>query len=667
MPCRRARSFKSHHRIQTKLLRRQVKRSSAMRPWLQAIILLVIIPVLAEAQAGFVRNSILRPYEAKPVAPVSFQNSQRIFDLVRAGDVYLSLADAIALALENNLDLDVERYLPRIAQTDIERAKGGGLPRGLSLLVTEPPPGIGGPNGPLLTTLTASPTPAPPVNTNLSDVALITQQQNDLSVTGALPLSSGPAIPQYDPAISGLLNWAHQTTPEYNPLLTGTSNWLVSNNFNGNVGWTQGFSPGTQLSMTFDTARLTTNAARYTYNPILSSSLGFTITQPLLRGFGIDLNRRFIHIARNNDKIADLVFRQQVIDTVAGIARLYTDLVSLNEDVKVKREALQLAERLHEDNKNKVEQGQQAPIELTRAQAQVAVNQQALFSAEGLVNQQELIVKTAITRGGLANPAIRAAHIIATDTLTVPEIESAGLVEALIAEAMRNRPDLAQAGIQVANSQISLKGSLNALRPQLDVVGTVQNGGLSGDVNPAAAALTPGATLYPGGYGTALGQIFRNNFPSYTVGLQLNLPLRNRVAQADAVRDELQVRQAQVRRQQLQDQVRLDVADAEESLRQARAAYEAAVEARRLQEQSVSVEQQTFAVGLATNLTVIQYENYLAQARSTEVASKGAYLKARIALQRAIGTILDENHVAIDDAYRGAVARPPSALPTPAR
>jgi len=636
-----------------------------MRLWSQAIILLMIIPVLGEAQTGFVRSSILRPYEAKPVPPVNFQNSQRIFDLVRAGQLYLSLADAIALALENNLDLDVERYLPRIAQTDIERAKGGGLLRGLSLLVTELPPGIGGPNGPLLTTLTASPTPAPPVNTNLSDVALITQQQNDLSVTGALPLSSGPAIPQYDPAISGLLNWAHQTTPEYNPLITGTSNWLVSNNLNGNVGWTQGFSPGTQLSMSFDNTRLTTNASRYTYNPILSSSLGFTITQPLLRGFGIELNRRYIHIAKNNQRIADLVFRQQAIDTVAGIVRLYMDLVSLNEDLKVKRETLRLAERLYEDNQNKVQQGQQAPIEVTRAQAQVAASRQALVSAEGLVEQQELIVKTAITRGGLANPAIRTAHIIATDTVPAPETEPARPVEDLTAEAIRSRPDLAQAGIQVENSQISLKGSLNALRPQLDVVGTVQNGGLSGDLNPVAAAATPGAAIYPGGYGTGLGQIFRNNFPTYGVGLQLTLPLRNRVAQADAVRDELQVRQSQVRRQQFEDQVRLEVADAYVAMQQARAAYEAAVQSRVLQEQSVDVEQATFDVGLATNYLVIQYQTYLAQARSTEVAAKGAYAKAKVALDRATASTLEVNQVSIAEAQNARVSRPSAPLPHP--
>ncbi|MGB6944822.1 MAG: TolC family protein [Bryobacteraceae bacterium] len=636
-----------------------------MRNWWQSAAVLVLLPVVGEAQTDFIRHSFISPYEAKPIQPESSHNSQRIFELMHAGQLYLSLADAIALALENNLDIEVERYLPQIAGTDSTRAEGGGLLRGLSLLVDELPPGIGGPNGPLLTNLTASSTPAPVVNSNFSDVALITEQENDLSVTGATPLSSGSPIPQFDPSISALVNWAHETTPEYNPLITGASNWLVGNQFTGNLGYTQGFSTGAQLGVSFDNTQLTSNAARYTYNPILNSNLGFTITQPLLRGFGIGLNRRFIRIAKNDQRIADLVFRQQVIDTVAGIARLYTDLVSLNEDVKVKREALRLAQRLYEDNKHKVEQGEQAPIEVTRAQAQVASNQQGLISAEGLVQQQELIVKTAITRGGLANPAIRAAQIIPTDTVTVPETESVRPIDDLIAEALHGRPDLAQAAIQVENSQISLKGSLNALRPELDVVGTVQNGGLSGNINAAGVALTPGAALYPGGYGTALGQIFRNDFPTYSVGLQLTLPLRNRVAQADAVRDELQVRQTQARRLQFEDQVRLEVADAFVAMQQARAAYEAAVQSRILQQQSVKVEQETFDVGLATNYMVIQYQTYLAQAQSTEVAAKGAYAKAMIALDRATARTLEVNDVSIQEARNGRVSRPAARIPNP--
>jgi outer membrane protein len=651
-----------------------------MRSLIHSALLLIFASGFAPAQSGAKRTDDRTPqirpsdgtlfsrlasaYRPPEVSPVSLQNSQRIFDLMRAGQLYLSLDDAIAVALENNLDIELERLLPKISETDLLRARGGGLLRGLSLLVNELPPGIGGPNGPLLTNLTSGSTPTPLVNTNFSDIALISQQQNDLSVTGTIPMASGPAIPQYDPTISGLVNGQHLTLPENSTILTGT-NWLAQNALNANVGMNVGLSAGTQLSVSFDNSRYSTNATRYTYNPFVNSSLGFTITQPLLQGFGTSLNKRYIRIARNSQKVADLVFRQQVIDTVSGVARLYTDLVSLNEDVKVKQESLRLAERLYEDNRNQVEQGTQAPIEVTRANASVAASRQALIVAEGLVRQQELIVKTAITRGGLANPQVLTAHIIPMDTLSVPDQETPPSVENLVGEALRNRPDLAGAGLQVDNSEISLQGSLNAQKPRLDLVGTVQNGGMAGDLNPLAGTI-PGS-LNLGGYGTVLGQLFRRDFPSYEVGLQLTLPLRNRVAQADAVRDELQVRQAQVRRQQLQDQVRLEVADAEESLRQARAAYEAAVEARRLQEQSVGVEQQTFAVGLSTNLTVIQYQNYLAQARSTEVASKGAYIKAKIALQRATGTTLDSYHVTIDEAYRGSVTHAPGALPEPAR
>ena len=606
-------------------------------------------------------TSFTRPYQPREVSPINFQNSPRIFELMRAGQLYLSLDDAIALALENNLDIEIERFLPKIANTDLLRARGGGLLRGLSLLVNEPAPGIGGPNGPLLTNLTSGSTPSPLVNTNFSDIALISEQQNDLSITGAIPLSSGPAIPQYDPLISLGVTGQHLTTSEYSSVLTG-SNWLVQSGVDGNAGVNVGFASGAQLSTTFDNSWYTTHASHYTYNGFANSSLGFTLTQPLLQGFGANLNKRYIRIARNSQKVADLVFRQQAMDTVAGIARLYTDLVSLNEDVLVKQEAVRLAERLSEDNRNQVEQGTQAPIEVTRANAALAASRQALIMAEGLVRQQELILKTALTRRGLDDERILAAHIIATDTLKVPDREEEPALTELVSDALRNRPDLAGAAIQVENSQISLKGSLNAVKPQLNLVGSAQNSGLAGGLNPGVTPASDTGT--PGGAGTALSQVFRRDYPSYGVGLQLILPVRNRVAQADAVRDELQVRQTQVRRQQLEDQIRLEVADAEESLVEARASYQAAVEARRLQEESVNVERQTFGVGLSTNLQVIQYENFLAQSRSTEVASRGAYVKAKIALQRATGTILDDNHVAIDEAYRGNVARPASQLPS---
>ncbi len=461
-----------------------------MRRLIQGALLSIFAAGLAKGQRapqiqhpdGNLLNRLVNPYRPREVSPVSWQNSRRIFDLMRAGQLYLSLDDAIALTLENNLDIELERFLPKISDTDLLRAQGGGLLRGLSLLVNEPPPGIGGPNGPLLTNLTAGSTPTPLVNTNFSDIALISQQQNDLSVTGLLPMSNGPAIPQYDPIVNGMANFQHVTTPETSTIVSG-SNWLAQKEVNANLGVNAGFSPGTQLSVNFDNSRYATNATKYTYNPFFNSSFGITISQPLLQGFGANLNRRYIRIARNSQKVADLVFRQQVIDTVSGIARLYTDLVSLNEDVKVKQEALRLAERLYQDNKNQVEQGTQAPIEVTRANAAVAASRQALIMAQGLVRQQELIVKTAITRGGLTNPQVLAAHIIPTDTLDVPEKETSAPLAELLREALRNRPDLAGAGLQVESSEISLQGSLNALKPQLDVVGIMQNSGMAGDLN----------------------------------------------------------------------------------------------------------------------------------------------------------------------------------------
>src|SRR6266702_3593937 len=178
-----------------------------------------------QPSSGAFFGRLANPYRPPEVSPVSLQNSQRIFDLMRAGLLYLSLDDAIALALENNLDIELERFLPKISDADLLRTRGGGLPRGLSLLVNEPPPGIGGPNGPLLTNLTAGSTPSPIVNTNFSDIALISQQQNNLSVTGAIPMASGPALPQYDPIVSGLVNGGHLTTPQDSTVLTG-SNWL---------------------------------------------------------------------------------------------------------------------------------------------------------------------------------------------------------------------------------------------------------------------------------------------------------------------------------------------------------------------------------------------------------------------------------------------------------
>jgi outer membrane protein TolC len=413
----------------------------------------------------------------------------------------------------------------------------------------------------------------------------------------------------------------------------------------------QGFGPGTQLNVAYNNARETLNSSRTSYSPFTSSNFGFTVTQPLLRGFGLAVNRRFIRIAKNEKRIADLLLRQQLIATVYGVVRLYTDLVALYEDVKVKEETLSSAEKLYSDTKARVDEGTQAPIELTRANAQVFGIRQDVINARGLLEEQEAIVKNVITRRSSDDVDILNARVIPTDSIDVPENDDVRPIQDLLGQAFSSRPDLKQAGVQIDNSQISLEGSRNNLLPEIDLVGVAQNSALAGQPNPlASSSVDP---TFVGGYGSALEQLVTRKYPTYGIGLNLNLPLRNRIAHADLARDEIQVRRTQIRFEQLRKQAQLEVEDALVAMRRARASYEAALQSQALQQESLEAEQAKFDVGASTSFFIVQYQSYLAQARSTVVVAKSAYLKARAALERATGSILEDNHVIIPDAMRG--------------
>ena len=582
--------------------------------------------------------------------PVSFENSPRLRGLIRSGNLYLSLSDALALAIEDNLDIELQRFSFPVADSDVLRARGGGTLRGVPFILAEAPAGVGGPQSPLVTNpaSASSVTPGTAVATNPLELGVLGEVQTNLSVQGTIPQSIGTPVKIFDPAVVGLLNWSHQTTPQTNTVVTGT-NSLISNIGTASAGFQEGFSSGTQVSLTFNNNHESLNSLRNIYNPFTGTSLGLTVTQPLLRGFGASLNRRFIQIAKNDQIITGLLFEQQLIATVYGVIRLYTDLVALNEDVKVKAEAVSLAERLFADTKSQVDEGTLAPVEMTRANAALFSGRQELINARGLLEEQEAILKSVLTKTGNQDPEVQAARIIPTDSLTIPEKEEIQTIQDLLAAAIANRPDLNQAGLQVENSEIGLKGSRNALRPQMDLVGVVQNNGLAGAVNPLSP--TPDAALV-GGYGTALDQIFTRKFPTYGIGVQVTLPIRNRIAEADLARDEIQLKQSQIRMRQLQNQARLEVEDALIAMRRARSSHEAAVQARVLQEESLAAEQAKFEVGASTSFFVIQYESLLAQAKSTEVAAKSAYVKARAALQRATGTILSEHQISTSSALQ---------------
>ncbi len=597
---------------------------------------------------------------AQPLVPqtpphrLTFQNSSRFHDLIRAGNLYLSVRDALALAIENNLDVELQRYQPAISDTDLLRAKGGGIVRGLDFTLAEVPTGVGGPLSPVLLNPAVSTgvSGGSSVSTNALELGVLAAPQVNLSMEGTVPQSTGTAVPIYDMSVLSQLNWTHTSTPEANPLATGGLPSLNSSSSVINAGVTQGFATGAQVTLSYDNTHESLNALNYGYNPYTTSSLGLTVTQPLLRNFGLALNRRFIRIAGDERRIGSLLFQQQLIQTVYGVIRLYTDFVALYEDVKVKQESLRSAEKLLEDVKAQVEQGTLAPVEATRANAQVYATRQDLANSQGLVEEQEAILKNVLTRTGNADPEVQMAHIVPTDTLSIPEKEDIRPIQDLMNEALARRPDLDQARLQVDIGKIGLEGDRSATKPELDLVGIAQNNGLAGSLNPLASNSSPALI---GGFGSVLDQIFSRKYPTYGIGVNLNFPIHNRIAEADLARDQIQLERSQIRVRELENQARLEIEDALIAMRRARASAEAATQARLLQEQSLEVEQAKFQVGASTSFFVIQYETLLAQARSTEVAAKSAYVKARAALERAIGTILDDNGISIADAQAGSV------------
>jgi len=606
-----------------------------------------------ERAVGLGQPTFWKTWSAHNVGPLSLQNSQRLQSLIVNGTLYLSLRDMIQLAIENNLDVEVQRYQLAIADTDVLRAKGGGIARGLPLTIQQTPVGIGGPGGTLLNQAAAAGavSPTPSNVSNVFDVNQLAEAQTNLSVQGNIPFSTGPATPVYDPNFTGTLAYVRRdpgNVPDTatSGLLTPTDNTLA------NLFLYQGFTSGLQaqagVSNTNDI-----NLSNFSYaDPFRHPNLVFNAIQPLLRGGGFDVNRRYIKISENNLKVSRLVFRQQLVDLIYGVSRLYYDLVSLNEDVQVRKETLAAAQKLYNDDKAQVEVGTLAPLELSRVEALVASAELDLTRAQGLVRQQEAVVKSMISRTGSADALLQAARVFPTDTIFVPEREEMPPTQQLIQQGLSNRADLAQAGLQVKNGQITVGASRNSVRPEIDAIASIQSHGAIG-----FTGFTPiGGVPLPPSNTTGVSQA-----SIYEAGVQLNLPFRNRIAQADAARDEMQLRQMEARVQQLENQIRDEIENASIAVEVARTAYAAAVRSRMYQEQVLRDEKERFSVGTSTNFLIVQDESFLAQARSTEVVARSTYIKSRVALQRALGTLVEDSGIQLDEAIKAQL--PPSPAP----
>jgi outer membrane protein TolC len=602
-------------------------------------------------------------YKVPYVAEVNMGNSNRLESLLRDGNLYLSLDDAIALALENNLDIAYMRYQSLVSDTDILRARAGFPIRNLvnfgatsSLSTGSSATGGAGVN-PLGSTTNAS------TITTFATGSTIAAN-GGVSVVGTNIIGGAP-LPQLDPVFTTTVGWAHNSSPQSSAFVTGT-NTLITQGATTNMGYSQAFTTGTAFSLNFNSITNNSNSIRNLINPSISSGLTLNFVQPLLQGFGRSMNARYLVIARNNREASDLLFKQQVIQTVSQVENLYWDLVGFNENVRVVREALELANKLHEDNKKQVEIGTLAPISIVQAEAEVAARQQDLTLAETQVQQQEVILINSLSKSGIASPSVGQAHIIPTTHLTIPAAEPVQPIQDLIGMALQGRPELAQARIGVTNTDIALKGTKNELLPQFNIVGSMTNNALAGQQFSPATPLSP---FFEGGLGTALTQVFSRNFPTYSVGVQLNVPVRNRAAQADMAAAVLMYRQAEIRMRQAENEVRLEVRNALIGLQQARARMEAATKSRILQEQTLDAEQKKYALGASTIYLVIQVQRDLSSAREVEVAAINNYAKARVEIDRASGQTIAKNNIVLQEAYDGTVRKQPDPIPAvpPAR
>jgi outer membrane protein TolC len=600
---------------------------------------------------------LTRPYKPSYVPEINLNNSDRLQALVRGGNLYLSAQDVIALALENNLDIEIQRYNPLLQKEVTKRTEGGGQLRSVGTGVAQ------GPQSVSLTGVSLTSSALSAANSGVSSSGLLT--------------SLGPAVPSFDPQLFLYGNFGHYTSPLSNTVLTGTTE-LINSQRTYEAQYSQYSHFGTFWQLTYAGQWNRYNSARYNINPYFSGDLDFQISQNLLQGFGRAVLTRFIRISKNNQKVSDLTFKLQVITTVSGVLNLYWDLVSFYDDVRARKNELATAQALYEDNKKQVQIGTLAPIEVTRAEAQVYSSQQDLLIAQTNLLQQETVLKNALSRNGVASPLLAEVHVIPLDTFSVPQKQEERPMEDLVQQALKNRVEIQQQRLNIDSDSINLNGIKNELRPTLQVFAQLTNNALSGTYNvlepSACSSSTPPEGCIPripaiiGGYGSLLGQIFGRDYPSYSAGLSLSIPLRNRAAQADYASTALQKRQDEITLQKAINQVRVDVQNAVIGLRQARVRYDSAVKARILQQQTLDADKKKYTLGASTVFQVVTDEQTLAAAESTETQALANYSHAQINFDQAMGTTMDVNHISYDEALSGHVTRQsvlPAKLPNP--
>src|SRR5271170_5057034 len=588
-------------------------------------------------------------YAPRSMPEPTLTNSTRLDQLIKDGKLMLSLDDAISLALENNLNIFVERFAPWIAETQLLKAQAGGVPQSFS-----------------------------------------TQQ---------VVLGSSPSV-SFDPVLSVGYSWQHANVPVNNPFIsgtgTGTDILVVNQNYSAvNFGYTQGFHTGTNFSVTLNTARSATNEPDVFFNPAFTPILTATLSQPLLNGFGILPNTRYIIEQKNTIKAANSQFAQQVIAVVTQTPDDYWELVYDRENVKVEEAAVGVSHKLWEDNKKQLEIGTMAPLDVLTAESQLATDQQNLIVAQTTKLQQETVLLNDIAKSLLAKD-VAGIEIVPTTPITIPDIVENIPLQDAVQEAWRKRPELYQADLNRKNQEIEVKVLRNALLPSLNAYVQYTSQGLNGTgintntvagqfiADPAAPLVgadgvpilinnnpvftgVPATTtaLSHGGASQALANVFENQYPTYAAGLTLTMPLRNRSAQADRARAQFDERQSQVQYRQTENTIVINVRNAIIALQQDRSQVAAAEKARNLAQQTLDAEQKKYQLGSSTSYQVVLRSRDLTAAQGTALRAQANLAEALVLFNQAMGRTLEVQHITVADAMRGATTRDPLIPGTP--
>jgi len=475
----------------------------------------------------------------------------------------------------------------------------------------------------------------------------------------------GPAPEALDPVVTGQLSYEAASAPQINTLFSGGLTVLNTDTSTFNFNYSQGFLTGTSLTVGFNNTRVTTNNPFSDYSPSYTTGFRATATQHLLQGFGPGLNGRFILQAKNDRRITDSSFRQQLLYTVNQVEAIYWALVSAYEDEQAKERALAQSTQLTADNRRQLEIGTLAPLDVVNSDSAVATDRQALVASKTNLEYQQLIMKQAIARN-LNDPQLANAPVIPTDRISLERLAEEDMpTEDLVKEAYVNNPQIEQAVLALKNNEITIKAFKNGLLPTVDAYAFYGANALGGHQNPAAVNFENNAPYPPGtfptvDYGTAFGNLFNSSAPDKGVGVNINVTLRNRTAQADQARSQMEYRQTEMRIQQLYDQIRIQVTNQQYALTNDRAQVEASRAARDYAAQSLDAEQKKYRLGASTTANVLQQGRNLAIAENTLISSTAAYAKDRSLLRQLLATTLDTYGISIQGAAVGDLGKAPT-------